>query len=159
MISIQKVNIHNVWELLALEVDENQKSFVATNIESIVEAYTTLAADGVALPFGIYKDKTPVGFLMIGYGDQPEVENPAIANDSYCIWRLMIDRNHQGKGYGTQALRLALDDIRTLPCGPARTCFLSYEPENTTAKKLYYRFGFRETGEMDENEVVAALNL
>lgn len=71
----------------------------------------------------------------------------------------MIDRNHQGKGYGTQALRLALDDIRTLPCGPARTCFLSYEPENTTAKKLYYRFGFRETGEMDGNEVVAALNL
>lgn len=159
MISIQKVNIHNVWELLALEVDENQKSFVATNIESIVEAYTTLAADGVALPFGIYKDKTPVGFLMIGYGDQPEVENPAIAHDSYCIWRLMIDRNHQGKGYGTQALRLALDYIRTLPCGPARTCFLSYEPENTTAKKLYYRFGFRETGKMDGNEVVAALNL
>ena len=35
----------------------------------------------------------------------------------------------------------------------------SYEPENTTAKKLYYRFGFRETGEMDGNEVVAALNL
>lgn len=96
---------------------------------------------------------------MIGYGDQPEVENPAIAHDSYCIWRLMIDRNHQGKGYGTQALRLALDYIRTLPCGPARTCFLSYEPENTTAKKLYYRFGFRETGEMDGNEVVAALNL
>ena len=124
-----------------------------------MEAYTTLAADGVALPFGIYKDKTPVGFLMIGYGDQPEVENPVIAHDSYCIWRLMIDRNHQGKGYGTQALRLALDYIRTLPCGPARTCFLSYEPENTTAKKLYYRFGFRETGEMDGNEVVAALNL
>lgn len=87
------------------------------------------------------------------------MENPVIAHDSYCIWRLMIDRNHQGKGYGTQALRLALDDIRTLPCGPARTCFLSYEPENTTAKKLYYRFGFRETGEMDGNEVVAALNL
>lgn len=85
MISIQKVNIHNVWGLLALEVDETQKSFVATNTESIVEAYTTLAAGGVALPFGIYEDDTPVGFLMIGYGDQPEVENPAIAHDSYRI--------------------------------------------------------------------------
>lgn len=85
MISIQKVNIHNVWGLLALEVDETQKSFVATNTESIVEAYTTLAAGGVALPFGIYEDDTPVGFLMIEYGDQPEVENPAIAHDSYCI--------------------------------------------------------------------------
>ena len=36
MISIQKVNIHNVWGLLALEVDETQKSFVATNTESVV---------------------------------------------------------------------------------------------------------------------------
>ena len=63
MISIQKVNIRNVWELLALEVDETQKCFVATNTESIVEAYTTLAAGGVALPFGIYEDKTPVGFF------------------------------------------------------------------------------------------------
>lgn len=159
MISIQKVNIHNVWGLLALEVDETQKSFVATNTESIVEAYTTLAAGGVALPFGIYEDDTPVGFLMIGYGDQPEVENPAIAHDSYCIWRLMIDQKYQGKGYGSQALRLALDYIRTLPCGPATQCFLSYEPENTTAKKLYNRFGFRETGEMDGDEIVATLNL
>ena len=159
MISIQKVNARNVWKLLALEVDEAQKSFVATNTESIVEAYTTLAAGGVALPFGIYEDDTPVGFLMIGYGELPEEDNPSIARDNYCIWRFMIDRNHQGKGFGTQALRLALEFIRTLPCGPAKKCFLSYEPENETARKLYHRFGFRETGEMDGEEIIAALEL
>lgn len=159
MISIRKVNARNVWELLALEVDEAQKRFVATNTESIVEAYTTLAAGGVALPFGIYADDTPVGFLMIGYGELPEEENPPIARDNYCIWRFMIDRSHQGKGFGTQALRLALRFIQTLPCGPARKCFLSYEPENETAKRLYHRFGFRETGEMDGEEIIAALEL
>lgn len=159
MISIQKVNSHNVWKLLSLEVDENQKSFVATNTESIVQAYTTLAAGGVALPFGIYEDDAPVGFLMIGYGDLPGEENPAIANENYCIWRLMIDRNYQGKGYGTEAIRLALDYIRTFPCGPAKKCFLSYEPENETAKRLYHRFFFRETGEMDGEEIIAALDL
>lgn len=159
MISIQKVNSHNVWKLLSLEVDEKQKSFVATNTESIVQAYTTLAAGGVALPFGIYEDDAPVGFLMIGYGDLPGEENPTIANGNYCIWRLMIDRNHQGKGYGTEAIRLALDYIRTFPCGPAKKCFLSYEPENETAKRLYHRFCFRETGEMDGEEIIAALDL
>ncbi len=159
MISIQKVNSRNVWKLLALEVGQAQKHFVATNTESIVEAYTTLAAGGVALPFGIYEGQTPVGFLMIGYGDQPEAENPSIAHDNYCIWRLMIDKNHQGRGFGTQALRLALDYIRTFPCGPAGKCYLSYEPENETAQKLYHRFGFWETGEMDGEEIIAALNL
>lgn len=71
----------------------------------------------------------------------------------------MIDRQHQGKGYGTEAVRLALDFIRTYPCGSAEYCWLSYEPENDVARKLYNSFGFRETGEMDEGEVVAALRL
>ena len=56
-------------------------------------------------------------------------------------------------------MRLALDFIRTYPCGSAEYCWLSYEPENDVARKLYNSFGFRETGEMDEGEVVAALRL
>lgn len=42
MVSIQKIDQHNVWRILKLEVDETQKEFVATNTESIVEAYTTI---------------------------------------------------------------------------------------------------------------------
>lgn len=44
-------------------------------------------------------------------------------------------------------------------CGEAQYCWLSYEPENTAAKKLYHSFGFRETGEMDEGEIIAVLGL
>lgn len=93
MVSIQKMDQHNVWRILKLEVDETQKGFVATNTESIVEAYTTIVAGGIALPLGIYDDNMPVGFLMIGYGEIPEEYNPAIARDNYCIWRFMIDKN------------------------------------------------------------------
>ena len=39
MISIQKINSHNVWAILKLSVNEQQKDFVATNTESIVEDY------------------------------------------------------------------------------------------------------------------------
>lgn len=58
---------HNVWSILKLKMDETQKEFVASNIENIVEAYTTIVAGGIALPLGIYDDNMPVGFLMIGY--------------------------------------------------------------------------------------------
>lgn len=159
-VHLEKVCAKNVWELLALEVDETQKSYVATNTESIVEAYTTLAAGGHVFPFGIYSGEKAVGFLMIGYGvDDDWTDAPEIARNSYSLWRLMIDRRYQKKGYGRQAIALALTFIRTFPCGAAKTCILSYEPENEVARRLYASFGFRETGDTDGDEVIAALQL
>ena len=60
---------------------------------------------------------------------------------------------------GKEAIRLALDFIKTFPCGEARYCWLSYEPENSVARKLYQSFGFAETGEKDGNELIAILEL
>ena len=159
MISLRKIDARNVWELVALEVQEDQKSFVATNTESIIEAYCAITGGGAALPFGIYDGDTPVGFMMIGYGCDDWEDAPSIARNNYSIWRLMIDRRFQGNGYGKAALTAALDFIRTFPCGKAEACFLSYEPENSVAKELYHSFGFRENGEMDADEVVAVLKL
>ena len=56
-------------------------------------------------------------------------------------------------------MKLALDFIRTFPCGKAEYCYLSYDPDNTKAKELYSRFGFMENGEKDDDEVVAVLKL
>ncbi len=72
-------------------------------------------------------------------------------------WR--IDRNHQHKGYGREAIRLALDFIKTFPCGEAEYCWLSYEPENEVTSQLYRSFGFVETGDMDGEELIAVLKL
>lgn len=159
MITLRKVDRKNVWKLLRLKVNENQEDFVATNNESIIEAYIAVTSGGTALPFGIYNEDEPVGFLMIGYDDLPDDENPSVARGNYCIWRLMIDRSFQGRGYARQAMRAALDYIRTFPCGPAKYCWLSYEPENAVAAKLYHQFGFVENGEYDDDEIVSVLPL
>ena len=63
------------------------------------------------------------------------------------------------RGYGRQTVALALDFIKTYPCGKAEYCWLSYEPENTVAKRLYESFGFAETGDMDGEEIIAILRL
>lgn len=54
---------------------------------------------------------------------------------------------------------LALDYIKTKPCGEAEYCYLSYEPENIKAKALYHSFGFVETGDKDEDELIAAMKI
>ncbi len=160
MIRLEKINGKNVWDFLKLKVDESQKNFVASNEVSIIEAYTAITGNGYAFPFGIYDDTIPVGFVMIGFDvDDYWDDAPDIAKGNYNLWRLMIDKNKQGKGYGREAIKLALDFIHTLPCGKAEKCWLSYEPENEIARNLYKSFGFIETGEMDGEEIIAILEL
>lgn len=160
MLKLEKINGKNVWDILKLHVFEKQKSFVAGNDISIIEAYTTITGNGYAFPFGIYEDDTPVGFLMIGYDtDDYWDDAPSIAKGNYNLWRLMIDSNYQNKGYGKEAVRLALEFIKTFLCGEANYCWLSYEPENEAASQLYRSFGFAETGERDGEELIAILKL
>ena len=160
MLRLEKVNAKNVWKILKLHVSKEQEDFVAPNDMSIIEAYIAVSGGGYAFPFGICDDDVPVGFLMIGFDVDDSYEDPPqIAYGNYSIWRFMIDEKYQHRGYGREALELALDFIRTFPCGEAEYCYLSYEPENEHAKKLYQKFGFEENGEMDEDEVVAVLKL
>ena len=160
MLRLEKITGKNVWSILKLHVSEDQESFVAPNDISIIEAYTAITGNGYAFPFGIYEGETPVGFLMIGFdADDCWEDAPSIAKGNYNLWRLMIDKNYQNKGYGKEAVRLALEFIKTFPCGKADFCWLSYEPENEIASRLYHSFGFAETGEMDGDEIIAVLKL
>ncbi len=160
MLRLEKITGKNVWSILKLRVSEDQESFVAPNDISIIEAYTAITGNGYAFPFGIYEGETPVGFLMIGFdADDCWEDAPSIARGNYNLWRLMIDKNYQNKGYGKEAVRLALEFIKTFPCGKADFCWLSYEPKNEIASRLYYSFGFVETGEMDGDEIIAVLKL
>ena len=84
MVRLEKINGKNVWDALRLSVKENQREFVAGNDVSIIEAYTTITANGYAFPFGIYDDEQIVGFLMIGFDkDDYWDDAPDIANGNY----------------------------------------------------------------------------
>jgi diamine N-acetyltransferase len=52
----------------------------------------------------------PVGFVMIS--DGITVVNRDYLGP-YFLWRLLIDQHHQSKGYGSAALGLALEHVRT----------------------------------------------
>ena len=160
MLKLKKINRKNVGEILKLEVFDNQKSFIAPNNISIIEAYLAIVENGHVFTFGIYNDDAPVGFLMIGFDVNSDDEGaPRIAKDNYNIWRFMIDKKFQGKGFGKKAINLALEFVNTFPCGTAKYCWLSYESDNDVARQLYQSIGFVETDEKDGEEIVAILKL
>lgn len=144
MVRLEEITEKTLYTCLGLAVDDSQKTFVAANTFSLAEAW--MYGDA-ARPFAIYDDDEMVGFFMgCVMPDKPY----------YGVWRLMIDKRHQAKGYGRAALRLA---IAYLKAQGAKEIFLSYEPENSVAAKLYASEGFVLTGEMEDNELVAKLVL
>ena len=164
MIRLEKIDAVNVWDVLDLKVKKSQKNFVAPNDISLIQAYTALGTGCRAFPFAIYKGKKAVGFLMIGYNEAALYEldgeeAPSALKNNYSLWRLMIDKKKQHRGYGREAVRLALDFVRTWPCGEAEYCEVSFEPDNEHAAALYRSMGFVENGEMDGDEIVAVLKL
>ncbi len=46
MIHLEKVTGRNVWDILKLEVAEEQRTFVATNEARIIEAYIAITGNG-----------------------------------------------------------------------------------------------------------------
>ena len=154
MLEVRPVTKENWKELVALKVRDDQKHFVASNLYSIAESQFGEDIPGEGHwdmhAYGIYAENVPVGFLMISYN---------LANERFqgFIYRLMVDENFQGKGYGKFGINWILDHYRANDL--VKAVAISYEPENEPARKLYASFGFVETGEMVDEEVLALLNL
>ncbi len=159
MIRFEEITNRNIWKVCTLEPFEDQKDFVAENMQSLAEAYATRNEGNNALPLAVYDDDVLIGFVMIGKGTVGNEEESDLIKENYCLWRLMIDKKHQHKGLGKQTIDAVMAMIRTFPFGEAKKVWLSYEPENTHAREIYLKYGFVENGEMCGNETVAVYDL
>ena len=65
----------------------------------------------------------------------------------------MVDGASQGRGIGRAALETLIIWLAAKP--NCREVALSYEPDNVVARKLYADLGFVETGEWEDDELVA----
>lgn len=132
MITLQKVTKGNLDDVLSLTVDESQRTFVSSNAESLAQAYVY---SETAYPFAVYDDKTIVGFIMMGYYE---------AKEYYTLWKFMIDKKHQHRGYGRKALELGIQFIKDK--FDAKEVYTGVVPGNDVAKNLYKSIGFKDTG-------------
>ena len=141
-ITLRDITRENFNQCVKLEVDAGQENFVAKNVYSIAQS----RVEPTFLPQAVYDGEEMVGFVMYGYDHE---------EGCYSVARLMIDKNHQRKGYGRAAMEEAIRRMREQP--NCREIALSINPENASAQKLYESLGFVKTGEVSYGEDVMRL--
>ena len=146
-VRLEDVTLRNWRAVVRLKLAPEQNDLVASNLYSIAQS----KFDPYAHPRAVYAGKELVGFLMYDVWEDDDETREA------SIYRFMIDREHQGKGYGRAALARALDEIRATP-GVVKVS-IGYMPENAVARSLYTSFGFVEVGKDEDGEIKAELTL
>lgn len=132
-VTLREITKATLHDILRLKVAPHQEHFVASNAVSLAEAH--FEPD---LPWyrGVYVGDMPVGFLMLEY-DAPD--------QSYVLWRFMIDARYQGRGYGRKALELLFAHIKTLP--GTDVLYTHCVPGEGGPGPFYEKMGFVYTGE------------
>jgi len=142
-IEFKKITKNNWQEVISLSVNDDQTDFVASNVFSLAQA----KYEKEMVPVAIYHCKVMVGFAM--YGKDP-------ATNRIWIVRFMIDQRFQKQGFGEAAIEHLVDLLmKTYNC---TELYLSFEPDNIVADKLYSKAGFVRTGEIEEGELVMKLS-
>ena len=146
MIRLTEVNEQNWLEIRNLAVSDNQKGYLDSAAGIIARGYIYRSCR--ARVIGIENDNTAIGVALVRDLD----EEPAC----YDLQQFMIDRRYQGRGFGTEALRLILDQLgreRKYSC--VEVCV---KKEDTAALRVYGKAGFEDTGYID-GEAPDCLNL
>jgi diamine N-acetyltransferase len=143
-VRLSEITVDNWRECIELGVRDEQTDLVPSNLYSIAEAQ--FYPD--AVPLAIYNDQGDmVGFVMCG------VE---VSSGKWKIFRLMIDRVYQGRGYGRAAIEQVITRLAAQP--GCDEILISYKPTNDAARHLYASLGFVEQ-KANEDKVTACLEL
>ena len=138
---LEPIDRNNFRKLFNMQVRPEQVTFVTPPRWTLARCYVKFFGDNFEhLPHLIR-----AGDQVVGYATT--VCDPDSA-DNYWIDDIMIDAEHQGKGYGRAAMVKVLSMIvaRYPNCRAVQlTCFRA----NTTAAALYTSLGFQPTGGVD----------
>lgn len=152
MIQLREVTNDNFRVVYKLSdtLTDYQKGCVAPNVVSLAQAYLNLDQ---AWPRAIYLDETPIGFLMLSIPAEEvdEADKPAVY-----LWRFMIAHDYQRQGYGSQALDFVVQKCKE---EGYRFLYASCHIDGPQPYDFYMKYGFVDTGKMEEGEEIIKLDL
>ena len=129
----------NWMDVASLSVKEEQKKYVAPAIGILARGY--VYRDCNAKIYAFENDGVIVGTALVReFTDEPL---------GYDLQQFMIDEKYQGKGYGSRALELILDELRKE--GRYDHVELCVKKEDAEAIRLYGKHGFADSGYVDED--------
>ena len=146
MVTLFEVNGQNFLALRALAVRAEQRGYLDSAVGILARGYVYRGCR--AKVYGVALDGEPVGLALVRDLD----EEPAC----YDLQQFMIDARYQGRGCGTQALRLILAELsaeRRFDC--VEVCV---KRADAAALHVYEKAGFVDTGYVDP-DVPDSLNL
>ncbi len=146
MIEAREISRKSVNPLLRLKVREDQALLVASNPVTIAQAHY----EPNSWLRGLWSGELPVGLIaMIDIPPAtPEADKGFPTNVAY-LWRLMIDADQQGKGFGREAMQLAFSQARIW--GRSTLC-LHVAEKAGSAIEFYRKFGLEPTNRVDDGE-------
>jgi diamine N-acetyltransferase len=149
MITLQPVTDDNRAAVEALRIDPSQERFVNNVSEAFLEAEEE--PGGRAIQFGLYDGDAPVGFVMIS----DEVDGSEYIE--HYLWKLLIDRDRQRRGYGTAALDLVSTYFRDRG---NKEMWTTAGDGDGSPIPFYEQYGFVRTGDIVfDDEVLLRLTL
>lgn len=129
--TLRPITSQNLKSILELSVTGEQKqAYPRSNAYSIAEGHYPPDDDQVWMR-AIYAGEVPVGFLMTSEAEE---------RGEYFLWRLMVDRRYQGRGYGSQAVRLLIERIQASP--KPRVLLTSHLKGEANVGAFYEKLGF-----------------
>ena len=140
---------------LALRVSPGQEQFVASVEESFLDA--DRYPEALARYWAVYDGDAIVGFTMLSDGIAEDVlaADPTLVGP-YFLWRLLIDRDHQRRGYGSATLDAVVEYVRSKGGTELLT---SYTAGEGSPGPFYEGYGFVPTDRIVEGERVLRLDL
>jgi diamine N-acetyltransferase len=153
VVTLRELTDENRAAVLAIRVAPEQERFVGGSVQA---ALRDAAEYPHAKPWyrAIYADGQPVGFVMVSWNVDPQ---PPEIIGPWFLWKLLIDKHHQGRSHGSEAVRQV---ARLVQAEGASELLTSYVPENGGPAGFYRRLGFEPTGDLDANgEVIVRLLL
>ena len=138
--------------VLALERAPGQERFLG----SMAGHFEDAAAEPWGKPrmWSVHDDEQLVGFVMIS--DNIEELNEDLLGPYY-LWRLLVDAQFQGRGYGAATLDAVVRYLRTRP--GADVLWTSCGRGEGSPQPFYEHYGFVATGEIKWDEAVLRLDL
>lgn len=133
-VHLRAITPDTVRECLALQVDESQARFIATNAKSLAEAQVNPAFVPLAIYDAAARGQAAPKQAMIGF----------VMYEVACgvgfIQRLMIDRGYQRQGYGRAALCEVLRRLALIP--EVEMIGTSHRHDNAVAARFFQCAGF-----------------
>ena len=151
-LNYREITKENIWDITKLSktLKPGQEKCVAPNVYSIAQG----SVHSYAYYRGIFLEDTPVGFFMLSI---PNRETAASGEDNeFFLWRFMIGGDHQHNHYGTEVLDHIVEYGKNLG---HTTLGTSCQMGDISPYDFYIKYGFVDTGKVDDGEQVLELEL